>query len=1111
MSIAATPVCWPCSTVRTERGARPAGRTDRDWLPKPASETIGPAESFAAGDLSGVVAAGNATKLSVILCTARVRLVRSVAMDQFVPVPALLPTEAIARRVRWFARGSMLAGCFAILLGAVVLFGWTHELESLKRVRAELPFMPIASAIAFIVSGLSLLLRQSVSVPTGRQHLADIAAGTVLALGVLVLIGHAAPPLFAQSPWPGAPAALDRVWSEALLVPNLTALGYVLLGAALLLLDADRRRGWPPAQWLALAIFALALLPALGYSFGSTSLAGVEPLSRTAVHGAITLLVLALGVLFARPERGAMALFIANDAGAAIARRLIPVAILLPAVIGILQLFGERAGSYDSAFGAAIITAVEITVLAAVIFGYARSVQRADVARQMEEQRFRTLLESAPDAMLLSDPDGRIVLVNARAEALFGFGRDQLLGQSIELLVPAMQRSQHAQLRHQYMRSPQITPIGKNRELNAQHCDGSTIPVEISLSPIHSESGLCILSTVRDISERKHQEQRLFRLNRMHAVLSGVNTLIVRASVRQHLFEETCRIAVQVGQFGAAWIDAVDHEVRELYPVAWAGELADYVLADSRPVQMDRAEDGGLIPQAVSTRRAAYSNDILTLPALSERARRVIERGYRSVIAMPLLVNGEVGATLTLISRESDFFDADELGLLNELAEDVSFALEHIGQQEQIDFLARFDPLTGLANRALFSQRLTESAERGGTALALVLLCVARFRLINDSYGRATGDRVLALIGQRLATCVPEPSLLARIEADRFAFLVSGCTDPSELAASVRAILDDCFGLAFECDGHEIRLIAQAGIAYADQRGAEAEGLLRDAQAALKDAKSTAERVAFHAPGMNSEVAAMVALESKLRVATERRQFVLHYQPKYDARSGVITGVEALLRWQDPERGLVLPATFIDLLEDTGLILEVGTWVMQQAVSDYRRWCDLGLRAPRVAVNVSALQLQHGDFAGNVRAVIAAAGDGRHGLDLEITESILMSRVERNVGVLGEIKDQGVGIAIDDFGTGYSSLLYIARLPLDTLKIDRSFITGMASKPADLTIVSTIVSMAHQLGLKVVAEGVDANEQANLLRAMHCDQLQGFLFSEALPADRLEALLRTGA
>ncbi|MGD9584411.1 MAG: EAL domain-containing protein [Lysobacterales bacterium] len=1029
-------------------------------------------------------------------------------MDQpTTPLPVAL-RDSTARRAAWLEHAARLAGMFSIAVGATVLVGWSLGLESITRIRPQLPFMPKVAALAFVLAGLGLIALLHVE-RRMIQRLGKMCAWLLLTIGTTVILGHLAGPSLAIGGT--APGAAAGLWAEAMLLPNLTALAYVLLGTALLLLDSETRRGWQPAQWLALATFALALLPALGYSFGSTSLAGVEPLSRTALHGAVTLLVLAVGVLFARPERGAMALFIADDAGAAIARRLIPIAVGLPAAVGMLQLFGERAGNYDSAFGAAIITAIEIFVLTAVIFSYARSVQRADRARQMEEKRFWTLLESAPDAMLLSDTDGRIVLVNARAEALFGFDRAQLLGRSIELLVPAMQRGQHQQLRQHYQRSPQITPMGKNRELTAQHRDGSTIPVEISLSPIHAESGLCILSTVRDISERKLQEQRLFRLNRMHAVLSGVNTLIVRASIRQQLFEETCRIAVDIGRFGAAWIDDIDHEQRTLYPVAWAGELADPVLGDSQPVRLGRAEDDGLIPQAVASRRAAYSNDILTLPVLSEHARRVIEHGYRSVIALPLLANGEVCACLTLVARERDYFDADELGLLNELAEDVSFALEHIAQQEQIDFLARFDPLTGLANRALFGQRLTESAQRDGEAPALVLLCVARFRLINDSFGRATGDRLLALIGQRLAGSVPEPSLLARVEADRFAFLITDCAVPATLAASVRTILDDCFGVAFECHGHEIRLIAQAGIAIAKGRNPDTDALLRDAQAALRDAKNSAERVAFHAPGMNSEVAAMVALENRLRVAIERQQFVLHYQPKYDARSGTITGVEALIRWQDPERGLVLPATFIDLLEDTGLIFEVGTWVMQQAVSDYRRWCDLGLRAPRVAVNVSALQLQQDEFAENVRAVLTAGGDGRHGLDLEITESVLMNRVERNVGVLGELRALGVGIAIDDFGTGYSSLLYLARLPLDTLKIDRSFITAMTSKPADLTIVSTIVSMAHQLGLKVVAEGVDAGEQANLLRAMHCDQLQGFLFSAALPAEQLEALLRNGA
>ena len=1027
-------------------------------------------------------------------------------MDQ----PATRPIhDAVLKRTRWFAFGARLAGGFAMAVGALVWVGWAEGWETLKRVRAELPFMPIASALAFLLLGLSLLLLQQPSPKPWRSRLGRGASALVLALGALALAGHLGQVLLAPMFNPGS--VLGRVWAEILLIPNLTAFCYLLLGAALWLLEVEVRKYWPPAEWLALIGFSLALVPALGYSFGSTSLAGVEPLSRTALHGTVTLLVLSIGVLCARPNRGGMALFLGDDAGAAMARRLIPISVVLPAGVGLLQLFGERSGSYDSAFGAAIITAIEIGVLAAVIFGYARSVQRADQARQVEELRFRALLEGAPDAMLLSDPEGRIVLVNARAETLFGYAREQLLGQGIELLVPNNERAKHQHLRNHYMRAPQITPMGRSRELQALHQNGSSIPVEISLSPIQSQTGTHILSTVRDISERKRQEQRLHRLNRTYAVLSGVNTLIVRAQARPQLFAETCRIAVQVGQFSAAWIDRVDHQAQSLDPVAWAGELAESILAPIGPVPLGPPENRALIAQAVASRRPTYSNDIQTLPALSERARRVLQSGHRSVIALPLLTHGEVGACLTLVNRECDFFDAEELTLLNELAEDVGFALEHIAQQEQIDFLARFDPLTGLANRALFSQRLTDVSEATESALALVLLCVARFRLINDSYGRATGDRLLALIGQRLAEAVPEHVLLARIEADRFAFLVNSNAEPAELATRVRAILEDCFTPTFDLPEQQIRLSAHAGITYVERPDPEPETLLRDAQAALDDAKRRAERVAFHAPGMNREVAVLVALENQLRVALERQQFVLHYQPKYDARSSAVVGVEALLRWQDPERGLVLPGTFIGLLEDTGLIQEVGNWVMRQAISDHQRWRDLKLAAPRVAVNVSALQLQRSDFVTSVRDAIASASDHHHGLDLEITESVLMTRVEHNVGVLSELRRLGVGVAIDDFGTGYSSLLYLARLPLDSLKIDRSFISSMASKPADLTIVSTIVSMAHQLGLKVVAEGVDAMEQANLLRAMHCDELQGFLFSEALPSERLQSLLGAGA
>jgi len=271
-------------------------------------------------------------------------------------------------------------------------------------------------------------------------------------------------------------------------------------------------------------------------------------------------------------------------------------------------------------------------------------------------------------------------------------------------------------------------------------------------------------------------------------------------------------------------------------------------------------------------------------------------------------------------------------------------------------------------------------------------------------------------------------------------------------------------------------------------------------------AKASGEPYLFYMRAMNERVAETMALENKLRRAFENDEFVLHYQPKVDLETRSIVGVEALIRWQSPELGLVPPLKFIPLMEETGMILDVGAWGLKQASLDHRKWVNLGLKAPRVAVNVSAIQLRQRDFVGAVEQAIIE-GVAPTGIDLEITESLIMHDIEGNIRKLKEVRALGVSIAIDDFGTGYSSLGYLAKLPVQTLKIDRSFIITMLNDPDTMTLVQTMISLAHSLRLKVVAEGVDEEEQAKMLRLLRCDQIQGYLFSRPVPFDQMTALL----
>jgi len=402
-----------------------------------------------------------------------------------------------------------------------------------------------------------------------------------------------------------------------------------------------------------------------------------------------------------------------------------------------------------------------------------------------------------------------------------------------------------------------------------------------------------------------------------------------------------------------------------------------------------------------------------------------------------------------------------------------------------------------------------EDSARVEKRVALQILDIERFKTINDTLGRQAGDALLAALANRMKQVAHPATWFARIGADHFAVVTPGVNTGEQLARPTDKRLAETFGAPFTVAGTELRVSARMGIALFPDDGADADSLLRNAEAALKKAKASGERYVFYTQEMNARVAEKLSLENKLRQALEKDEFVLHYQPKVELDQRRIVGLEALIRWQSPELGLVSPIKFIPLLEETGLILEVGSWALKRASLDHRAWFEAGLKPPKVAVNVSPIQLRQRDFMRIVEQAIIE-GLAPAGIDLEITESLIMEDIQATILKLKEVRGLGVGVAIDDFGTGYSSLAYLARLPVETLKIDRSFVITMTEDPTSTTLVQTIISLAHSLRLKVVAEGVETEEQANMLRLLGCDQMQGYLFSKPLPKDALVALLKRG-
>jgi diguanylate cyclase (GGDEF)-like protein len=575
------------------------------------------------------------------------------------------------------------------------------------------------------------------------------------------------------------------------------------------------------------------------------------------------------------------------------------------------------------------------------------------------------------------------------------------------------------------------------------------------------------------------QQKRVEQLNRTLAMLSSINALIVRADDRQALLDEACRIAVEKGGFRLAAIGLSDRN-RRVTLAARAGE-------GSPERELERLRPGT---------QAIIWNDA----------------GAGSFVALPLIVNDESVGVLLLYARVRDFFDDEEMRLLHELAGDISFALHHLAQKATMDYLAYHDSLTDLPNRSLFTDRMTQAlnaARREKRFAAAIFLDVERFRMVNETFGRKAGDDLLRTIGARLRGAAREQDTVARTGADHFAIAVAPFERPGDTTHWLMERLDKAFAQAIQVDGVELRVNLKCGIAVFPADGESTESLCANAETALSKAKHTNQRYLFYAPEMNARVAESLAMENRLRRALEEGRLALHYQPKIDVKSGTIAGLEALIRWTDPELGAVPPSKFVGLLEETGMILVAGRWAFRQAAKDIRHWQSLGVVVPRVAVNVSAIQLRQRDFVDSV--LEALSGEGEQLIDLEITESVLVEDIEESTRKLQTLRRTGIEVSVDDFGTGYCSLSYLARLPVDTLKIDRSFVVRMGEAGYPRNIVAMIVSLAHTLGLKVVAEGVEEDAQVRLLKELGCDQIQGFYASAALPAPQVAQMLRPEA
>jgi diguanylate cyclase (GGDEF)-like protein/PAS domain S-box-containing protein len=430
--------------------------------------------------------------------------------------------------------------------------------------------------------------------------------------------------------------------------------------------------------------------------------------------------------------------------------------------------------------------------------------------------------------------------------------------------------------------------------------------------------------------------------------------------------------------------------------------------------------------------------------------------------------------------------------------------------QEKLSHLAYHDALTDLPNQVLFKDRLKQAialSRRNDQMQAVLLLNVDRFKTINDSLGYTAGDRLLQSVAQRLTSCVRESDTVARFGGDEFAILLTQIPRPQDAANAARAI-KQALDQAFLFEDQEIFVSSSIGISIYPNDGRDTAGLLKTAGVALDRAKMQGgNNYQFYTAGGTTRALKQLVLESNLRSGLDKSEFIVHYQPQVDIRGFQLVGMEALVRWKHPSLGLLYPGEFVSLAEDSGLIIALGDWILRAACAQNKAWQDKGLMAMPVSVNFSARQFQQPTFITDVAQILKDTNLDPRWLELELTESSIMKDPEEAIEKLHELKLMGIKVAIDDFGTGYSSLNYLKRFPIDTLKIDKTFVSDVCKDPHDTAIVRAIINLGHALDLTVIAEGVETKEQLQYLSALECDVVQGFLFSKALSLTAFEELL----
>ena len=755
------------------------------------------------------------------------------------------------------------------------------------------------------------------------------------------------------------------------------------------------------------------------------------------------------------------------------------------------------------------LTIALIGVLTFLLMTHITRLHRSERQLTASEIRYRALYEGASDGIVLINQAHEYVHCNPAALRMFGAAStDAFSGMTVDDFSPTQshQTGQRVDIRARvdaaFAGQPQLFEW-------SMHQHGMPVCHEVSLSLATIDDTPMLYCVFRDITSRKNAE---LLQQGQNLILHLIGTDADLPSILQQIVRFIEQAAPHAHCLMLLVADDQSH-----FTTGIGATIANPVIL--RMTASPIGENLGGVSEALVTKCPVIIEDLATDPQLAglingpdasdSEADQTLYRGCGS---WPIMSKrGQILGIFSLLYKQASVPSGEEMMLVGIGTDLAGIAIEGKIADDTIRHLAHHDELTGLPNRFLYTQHLENAlahGERYDTPVGVLFLDLDRFKYINDSFGHVAGDAVLRKISARFQKCLREVDVIARVGGDEFIVLVDEFVSPHQLGDVARRLLHAAVQ-PFEIDGEECQLSVSIGIATYPLDGTDARTLLKHADIAMYRAKSTGKNnYQFYSATMNTHTIDRRALETRIRRAIERREFIVHYQPKIDVASGRIAGAEALVRWMHPERGLLFPGEFIGAAEEAGLIGAIGLQVIEQACAGIDAFRATGIDFGRVAINLSASQFNETALLDDVQRILGTRRIDPSHLEFEITESMVMHNRDEAIGLMDRMRALGFSLSIDDFGTGYSSLAYLKRFPVDSVKVDKSFINDIPDDPNDSAIVQAIIVMAHTLGLKVTAEGVETATQLEILRGFGCDEYQGWYFSKAIPEADFMALLQ---